>query len=266
MAAPGGIVDGAGTRSGRFGQGVSASVGEAAREAGAGCPAREAVAEAPPRRHAGTAETLAEAATMKLLYSPLSPFARKARVVALEVGLGSRVELVPASVQPLMRNEAVGGANPLAQVPTLLLDDGAALYDSRVICEALDSIGGGALFPPAGPARWRALVEQALGDGAMGAALLVRYETALRGEGERSDAWVRGQLGKVEAALDRMEEWAPGLAGRVDIGAITLGCALGYLDFRFADLDWRRRQPALAAWFEGFDARPAMRGSRPEAV
>ena len=205
-----------------------------------------------------------EAANMKLYMSPLSPFARKTRIVAQEVGLLARLELAPVSVQPLARNEAVAAPNPLAQVPTLVLDDGTALFDSRVICEALDSMGGGALFPAPGPARWRALTEQALGDGAMAALVLVRYEATLRAEGERSEGWVRGQLAKVDAALDRMESWAGGFGGRFDIGTISLLCALGYLDLRFAERDWRPGRPALAAWFAGLAARPSVRDSRPE--
>ena len=142
-------------------------------------------------------------------------------------------------------------------MPTLLTDDGQALFDSRVICEYLNELGGGALFP-AGAARWRALAEQSLGDGMLGAALLARYETVLRPEALRWDGWYEGQLGKVRDGLAQLEKTAASLEGRLDIGTITVGCALGYLDFRYPDFDWRAGHPAVAAWFKTFNQRPSV--------
>ena len=144
---------------------------------------------------------------------------------------------------------------------------GAPLYDSRVICEYLDQLREAPrLFPEPGADRWDVLRLQALGDGMMDAALLVRYETFLRPEALRWSAWIDGQLDKVHRGLDRIEAVdAPGFGGRVDIGTITIACILGYLDFRFATMGWRETRPALAEWFETFAERPSMRSTRPDA-
>jgi glutathione S-transferase len=201
---------------------------------------------------------------MKVYFSPASPFVRKVMVCAAELGLA--IERLPSGAHPVNRDRTIVADNPLGQVPTFLADDGTVLYDSRVICEYLDGLaGGGRLFPASGPARWRALVEQGLGDGLLDAALLARYEGAVRPAERQWEDWRAGQMDKVRCALDRMQEWAPGLGDRVDIGTITLGCALGYLDFRFPDQGWRDGRGALAGWFERFGARPSMAGTRPQA-
>jgi glutathione S-transferase len=126
---------------------------------------------------------------MKIYYSPASPFVRKVMICAAELGL--EIERLPSAVGPVARDQTVVADNPLGQVPTFLADDGTALYDSRVICEYLDAHAGGRLFPAAGPARWRALVEQSLGDGVLGAALLARYETVLRPPNGQGALWAR---------------------------------------------------------------------------
>jgi glutathione S-transferase len=145
----------------------------------------------------------------------------------------------------------------------LITDDGQTLYDSRVICEYLDALGGGTLFPATGAARWEALTLQALGDGMLDAALLARYEDVARPEPLRWADWRAGQLDKVHTSLAHLEahlQARPALLhGRVDIGAIAIACALGYLDLRFGDLGWRAHHPAVARWFEAFVARPSMR-------
>ena len=119
------------------------------------------------------------------------------------------------------------------------------------------------MFPAAGPDRWHALVQQSLGDGLLGAALLARYEAILRPADKQWAEWTIGQMDKVRCALDQMQRWAPSMAGRVDIGTITIGCALGYLDFRFPDYAWREGRGALAEWYTVFGDRAAMRASRP---
>ena len=201
---------------------------------------------------------------MKIYYSAASPYVRKVMVCAAELGL--QIERLPCAVGPVARDRTVVADNPLGQVPTFFADDGTVLYDSRVICEYLDAQAGGArLFPAPGPARWRALVEQGLGDGVLGAALLARYETVLRPADKQWADWYDGQMDKVRCGLDRMLEWAPELNGRVDIGAITLGCALGWLDFRYPGYAWRDGRGALAQWFERFGSRPSMAGTRPGA-
>jgi glutathione S-transferase len=201
---------------------------------------------------------------MKIYYSAASPFVRKVMVCAAELGL--EMERLPSAAGPVARARTIVADNPLGQVPTFFADDGTVLYDSRVICEYLDHVaGGGRLFPAPGPARWRALVEQSLGDGVLGSALLARYETVLRPAEKRWTEWYDGQMDKARCGLDRMQEWAPELGERVDIGTVTLGCALGWLDFRYPDLGWREGRTALAQWFERFGARPSMAATRPSA-
>ena len=203
---------------------------------------------------------------MQLFHSHTSPFVRKVMVVAHEVGLADRIALLPSAVHPTNRDGTVLAHHPLAQVPTLIGDDGAVLADSRVICEYLDALGQGSLFPKEGPARWTALSEQSTADGLLDAALLIRYELTARSESERSAAWIAGQEAKIASVLAAFERAAPGLGTRVDIGTIAIACALGYLDLRFADLGWRAGHPALDAWFAPFAERPSMVATRPPAA
>ncbi|WP_430913828.1 glutathione S-transferase [Methylobacterium sp. sgz302541] len=203
---------------------------------------------------------------MKLFHSHFSPFVRKVMVCAHELGLAGEIALLSSAAHPVQRDGNILARHPLAQVPTLLLDDGTALADSRVICEYLDARGGHRLFPADGVERWRALNEQSLADGLLDAALLIRYELTARPEAARSPAWIEGQTAKIESALGWFESAAPAFGGRVDIGTVATACALGYLDLRFGDLAWRAAHPALAAWEEGFSARPSMRETRPPAA
>ena len=199
---------------------------------------------------------------MKIFYSPASPFVRKCMVIAHELGLAERIEKLPSAAGPVARDQTIIPSNPLGQVPTFITDDGQALFDSRVVCEYLNDLGGGSLFP-AGKTRWQVLTEQSMADGMLGAALLARYEAVLRPEALRWNDWVQGQLGKVRDGLALIEKNAAALDGRLDIGTITIGCALGYLDFRFPDLDWRPAHPATAAWYETFSQRPSMQATKP---
>ena len=200
---------------------------------------------------------------MRLHYSPTSPFARKCQVCAQELGLRERIELVPAAAHPVTRDRALVELNPLGQVPTLVTDDGTVLYDSRVICEYLNETAGGDLIPAEAGARWPVLVEQSLADGISDAALLTRYEMAVRPEPQRCSGWIEGQLDKVACGLADLERRAVSFGDRVDLGTIAFACALGYLDFRFASLNWRERHPNAAAWFEWFGGRDAMVATRP---
>jgi glutathione S-transferase len=200
---------------------------------------------------------------MKIFYAAASPFVRKCLVVAHELGLRERVELVPATAHPINRSDAIVTHNPLGKIPTLLLDDGTVLYDSPVICEYLNALGNGALIPSAGPERWGVLVDQALADGIMDAAVLVRYEQVVRPETLRWPEWITGQLQKVRSGLAAIERQAATLGDRVDLGTIAIGCALGYLDLRFDALGWREQHPATAAWLERFSTRDSMKSTRP---
>jgi glutathione S-transferase len=196
---------------------------------------------------------------MKIYFSPFSPYVRKCLVVAQEVGLGDRIERLAASAHPVQRDQTIIASNPLGKVPTLLTDEGVALYDSRVISEYLNDLGRGSLFPPPGAARWEALTNQSLADGILDAALLARYEVTVRPQALNWADWVNGQLDKIVTSFDALEKKAGGFDDRVDIGTISLGCALWYLDLRFADMGWRARYPKVAAWYERIGQRPSMK-------
>lgn len=201
---------------------------------------------------------------MKLFFSPASPYVRKVMVVASELGLADRIEKLPSAASPVKADQTITPHNPTGKVPTLLTDDGLALFDSRVICEYLDSLDGAQrIFPAAGPARWNALREQAIADGLLDAALLARYESFMRPEELRWDAWMTGQLTKIDVSLAAIEAAAGSFGDRVDIGTITIACALHYLDFRFGHRPWRDANPRAAAWFETFSQRPSMTASSP---
>ena len=195
---------------------------------------------------------------MKLFFSPTSPYVRKCLAVAIECGLVDGIERVTSAPHPIQRDASIIASNPLGKVPTLVTDDGQVLYDSRVIAEYLNDLGGGTLFPPAGPQRWQALTLQSLADGVLDAALLARYELTLRPEGGRLAEWQAGQLDKIATSLAALEAETASLAGRVDIGTIALGCALWYLDLRFPDLGWRQTAPKLAQWQAEFSRRDSM--------
>lgn len=200
---------------------------------------------------------------MKLFFSPQSPYVRKVMIVAHELGCLSQFETVPTAAHPVQRNPALIAANPLGQIPALELADGRVIYDSRVICDYLNEICGGTIVPATGPARWRALTEQALGDGMLAAALLARYETAARPAGRQWPAWLEGQLDKAVTGLNAIEREAASLAERVEIGTITIACALGYLDLRFPEFGWRGRFPRIAEWEARFAARESLRTTAP---
>jgi len=200
---------------------------------------------------------------LKIFHSPASPFVRKCLVAADELGLTERIERLPAAANPITRDPTVVANNPLGKVPTLITDDGAILYDSRVICEYLNDLADGDLLPRRGAARWRTLVDQSLADGINDAAVLARYEMAMRPEPLRWDPWLSGQLEKVASGLAALDARAADFGDRVDLGTIAFGCALGYLDFRFASLAWRDGHPNAAAWFEWFGGRDSMVATRP---
>lgn len=203
---------------------------------------------------------------MKLFFNNASPFVRKVRVFARETGLDGKIEEITTMVSPVQENASLAQAFPLTKIPALLLDDGTAVFDSPVICEYLDSLHAGRkLFPAAGPARWTALKLQATGDGILDAGILCRYEMAVRPKEFQWTGWVEGQKTKWRGGLDLLEREAATLDGEPTIGNITVACALGWLDFRYGDDDWRKNRPALARWFEKFAARPSMKATMPSA-
>ncbi len=202
-------------------------------------------------------------AKMKLMYSPTSPYVRKVMVLAIEAGLDKKIDKETVATTPVAPNRDLAKTNPLVKVPTLQAE-GLSLYDSPVICEYLDSKHRKKKFFPAkGKARFNALRQQALGDGLLDAALLVRYELTLREEPMRNAAWQEAQMKKIRSALDQMEKEAGTLRGSPTIGHITFACALAYLDFRFADDGWRKGHKKLAAWYDKFAQRPSMKATMP---
>ncbi len=198
---------------------------------------------------------------MKLRYSPTSPYVRKVNVTALEIGLDQRIERIPTNA--FAPSTDIAQDNPLGKVPALITEGGETLFDSPVICEYLDTLHDGLkLFPPPGGARWRALRRQALGDGILDAGIL-RLLEGRRPENEQSASWIARQTAAVARGLDALEDEAEALDGPITIGHISIGCALGWLQFRFPDDDWRKNRPSLARWDETFSRRPSMRETVP---
>jgi glutathione S-transferase len=195
---------------------------------------------------------------MKLRYSTTSPFVRKVHVLAIETGQADRIELVKTNTADPA--SGLNKDNPLNKVPALMLDDGSALYDSRVICEYLDAQGKGGFFPPNGQVRWTALRRQALADGMMDAAVLRLMETR-RPENQRSPEWDARQRLKVTQGLAALE--ADHLGPQLDIGTLSIAIVLDYLDFRFKAEDWRPGHPKLAAWHKSFAGRPSLQKTLP---
>lgn len=193
-----------------------------------------------------------------LHWSPSAPFVRKVSILAMELGLDERIERRRTPVAPVRPNPTLlAGDNPLSKLPAMILPDGNVLYDSRVICEYLDSIAERPrFFPRDGARRWEALRRQALGDGVSDIVILWRDE-AMRKE-NASQRHVETMAAKFEASLDQMQRDIPDAGDRFDIGDVAIGCALSYLDFRAADIDWRQGRPRLAEWYRGFEARDSV--------
>lgn len=202
---------------------------------------------------------------MKLHHALPSPYVRKVRAVAIELGLDDRIELLERAMTPVSPNAELNADNPLGKIPCLVTDDGESLYDSRVICAYLDSLADGrTVIPAEGSARWTALRREALADGILDAAVGRRYETFLRPKELQWDAWIDGQREKFTRALDQFEQEAESFGDTVDIGTIAVACACGYMDFRYADEGWRDTRPTLAAWYENFSKRPSIATTAPE--
>ncbi len=185
---------------------------------------------------------------MKLFYSPTSPYVRKVMACAIAREIDPQIEKIPTN--PHESPAALITENPLSKVPCLVTQDGFALYDSPVICEYLDTVGEALpLFPAAGAARWIALRHQAMGDGILDAAVIRRMESQKPREAAR-DIFIARQRDVIARTIAVLGRDPPGRL--LDIGTIAIACALGYLDFRFPEDDWRSSAPRLAAWFEPF--------------
>lgn len=198
---------------------------------------------------------------MILRSSPPSPFGRKVKIAAALLGLSERIEVVPADTNNA--TDTLRTQNPLGKIPTLVLDDGLTLFDSRVILEYLDHLAGGHRIIPGEPnARFAALRMQALCDGLMDASILQVYELRFRPEGARHQPWLDYQADKVTRALTVLEAEPQSLDATPHVGQIALACALGYQDLRFAGV-WRKSYPNLVAWLDRFAAQvPAFERTR----
>jgi glutathione S-transferase len=205
---------------------------------------------------------------MKLIGSPTSPYVRKVRVVLAEKKLD--VQLV---FEDPWNGDAVLKSNPLGKVPCLVMEGGEAVFDSRAIVEYLDQLSPvGKLIPGSGRERVEVRTWEALGDGLLDAAVLARLEATWpgRAEGERSQAWIDRQLRSVHSALKAMGQglgdkpWCHG--NSFTLADVAVGCALGYLDFRFPQIDWRGTHPNLHKLFDKLSARPSFIDSAPPAA
>lgn len=183
-------------------------------------------------------------------------------VVLHETGQTSDVELVATQSSPVSTG-LPASPNPLGKVPALERSDGPALYDSRVITRYLDARAGAGLYPQ-GQRLWDALTIEATADGMLDAALLMVYEDRLRPAEAQYAPWIEGQWSKIDRALNALNElWVSHLLGRLDIGQIAAGCALGYIDFRLGARNWRHGRSDLTKWYESFSARDAMTATKP---
>jgi glutathione S-transferase len=196
---------------------------------------------------------------MILRSSSSSPFVRKVRIAAAVLDLTKRIEIVPADTSD--PTDTLRVQNPLGKIPTLVLADGRAIYDSAVILEYLDHLAGGGRILPSGPERFDVLTRAALADGVTDAAILKVYETRWREDGARSARWLDHQTGKIGRGLAALDSLHPD-PDRIDVASIALACALGYLDLRFAGA-WRTERPKLAAWLAAFSTKvPAFEATR----
>ena len=198
--------------------------------------------------------------SMTLFHNPASPFVRKVLVLLHETGQQDRVALQLSQLTPVKPDRALIDDNPLSKIPALRLANGTVIHDSRVILDYLDHQHvGNPLIPRDGAARWRRLTLASLADGIMDAAVMIRYETALRPVEKHWDEWLDAQRDKIRRALGLLEaEAIAELTSHFDVASISVACALGYLDLRHPDLEWRKANPQLAQWFAEVSVRPSM--------
>ncbi len=200
---------------------------------------------------------------MKLLYSPTSPYVRKVMILLQETGQLDDVALVPSSTAPTSPAPGLAAQNPLMKVPALVREDGATLYDSRVITAFLDDRAGGRMYS-SGARRWEIMTLEATADGILDAALAMTYEARLRPEDKRWDDWSDAQWDKIASACAALNtRWMSHLNGPLDMGQIAIASALGYVDFRHDARGWRTGCDALAAWYATFAKRESFTSTTP---
>jgi glutathione S-transferase len=199
---------------------------------------------------------------MKLTFSAASPFARKVRIAAIELGLIDRIEFVPTAVAPATPNDEYSKITPLKKLPVLITDDGSVILDSYVIVEYLDELaGGGKLIPASGPDRWKVKSDHSMLQGMLDSMLLCRYERMVRPQkwqGWDDDHWNRAWMG-----MARFNGKPELLSRPLDIVQIALACVLGYADFRYPDCGWRKVYPNLDAFNERMLTRQSVQISVP---
>jgi glutathione S-transferase len=203
---------------------------------------------------------------MKLTFSPASPFARKVRIAAIELGLIDKIEFTPAAVAPGTANEDYSRITPLKKLPVLITNDGDVILDSYVIVEYLNEMVGGSLIPDYGPRRWQAKTNHSLLNGMLDSMLLCRYEKMVRPQGLQWQAWSDDHWNRAWTGMARFENMPDVLNGPFDISQIGLVCVLGYADFRFADCGWRKAYPKLDAFHQKMLERPSVKISVPPAA
>jgi glutathione S-transferase len=204
---------------------------------------------------------------MKLTFSPASPFARKVRIAAIELGLIDKIEFVPTTVAPGTPNDEYSRVTPVKKLPVLILDNGEVILDSYVIVEYLDELaGGGKLIPASGPARWKVKSDHSLLQGMLDSMLLCRYENMVRPEGSRWKAWSDDHWNRAWMGMAQFEARDDVLSGPLSIAQIALVCVLGYADFRFADCGWRKACPKLDTFHRKMLERPSVKVSLPPAA
>lgn len=187
---------------------------------------------------------------MKLFCSSTSPYTRKVTICAELLNLSDQIERVAVLTTAVKPNAQLASHNPMIKLPTLVLDNGEILYDSRVICEYLCSIANDNQIFPLGETRWKILTLQATADGLLDAGVAARYEMALRPKEYQWDGWFQAQMKKVVGCLNAIEKNSPALVTtKLTIAEIAIACALGFLDYRFPEMDWRSQYPETAAWF-----------------
>ena len=203
--------------------------------------------------------------SMTLFHNPASPFVRKVRVLLIETGQQDRVALLASMPSPVAPDAQLVQGNPVGKIPALRLADGSVVHDSRVILDYLDHQHvGNPLIPRDSSARWRRLTLASMADGIMDAAVLVRYESALRPVEKHWAPWLDEQRNKIRRTLAELEQDAIAeLASHFDVASISVACALGYLDFRHPDMHWRADNPKLAAWYAEVSQRPSMLETQP---
>ena len=198
---------------------------------------------------------------MKLYYSPTSPFVRKVNVLASEAGLAEKIEWVKTN--PWQAEDILTAENPLSKIPTLITDDDKVIYDSRVICEYLDTLHNGNKFHPENTdERWQVLRLQALADGILEAGI-ARFLEKKRSAEQQSIDWDNTQRDAIKRGLDYLESTVSVWGDHLDIGVITIACTLGWLDFRIPNEDWREKCPQLKTWFIEFSKRESMLTTMP---